>query len=617
MGKSSYPIVNIGLIPANIVDAFRDRNDLLVGQIYTDVVFVPSATPPTAVSGQLYEDVQTLDNTEIATLFGSGGELTNRIYEYLEASSRQVKLSVIPIADAADAPTGCAQGTIYLYGTCTKAGTIKISLADEYKFTFEVDVEVNTSDTDVAADAITIINQSNDCPIKAAAHAGSLISLYAKNSGKIGDSYGLKVDVGAVEGFEFYIERFHNGGDNPSLTGIFDVLGEKRVTGIGWPEGWDGLSELSILKDFLEARFDANNAITDGIGFVGHSDTYANNKAFVTAYNSPVLVIAGNNAHAFVTEFLKAFTEITRLNNVSTATTVEAAHNLKTGDVVYINGTLPVSFEGIYRITVTGADTFTYDNPGDDESTGGTPGGYLLSDNLYGGPIILKPADYVLAGFMGIRSKRLTEGALISQDIVARNGLLDNVGGPALASLPYFNTPDRRAKVPEAISETYDSIEEEDLLNSGLTVFGVNSAGNTIIFRAVVTTYKTDGPGNPNVSFKYLNYVDTGSVCREILFNNVKSQFAQSRLTTGKLKAGRNMENAASIKAHYLSILKDLGDLALLESGVDAEYQMSQQTLVSVDTANRSASVSGPILLVTQLAKITYNLQFQFAVEEA
>jgi phage tail sheath gpL-like len=240
-------------------------------------------------------------------------------------------------------------------------------------------------------------------------------------------------------------------------------------------------------------------------------------------------------------------------------------------------------------------------------------GNALVAETLHKGPVILKPADCVMSTFMAVRSKRLTEGALISGDIVARNGILDNVGGPALASLPYFNTVDRRAKVPTEIGLTYTQAEEYDLADAGFTVFGINAAGNSIIFRDVVTTYKTDSAGNANVSFKYLNYVDTGSVCREILFNSAKANFAQTRLTPGSLEFGRNMENAGSIKAHYLEVLRELGALALLASGADAELEMSDGTIVTIDTANRSASVAGPIILVTQLGTITYTLQFQFA----
>ena len=523
MSNSSYPITKISLLPADIVDAFGERHDLIVGQIYLGT---------TAVSKELYQNVQALSNSEINTLFGIKSELTQRINAFLLASSRQVKLSVIPIADPL---TSFGEGSITLDGTATKDGVLTVSIIDESKYTKEIQIFNGDKDIEVAPLVKTAIDDMTSCPIVASVTLGT-VALEAKNNGLIGNTYGIKTVLVGADDLDVSITAFQNGEENPILTGIFDVIGELRITGIQWPESWDGVSEIGILKEFLEARFDADNSITDGIGFIGRSDTYANNRDFAESQNSHVLVFGGNNFVA-------------------------------------------------------------------------------LSDHV--GPIILKQADCVMAAFMAIRSKRLTEGALISGDIVARNGILDNIGGPELASLPYFNTADKRATVPSKANLTYSQLEERDLLDAGFTVFGINPPGNTIIFRSVVTTYKTDSAGNPNDSFKYLNYLDTGSVAREILFNNVKARFAQTRLTTGNLIEGRNIANAGSIKAHYLGILKLLGEFALLASGADAELEMSQQTTVSIDTYTRSAIISGPIILVTQLAELTYNLQFQFAGQQA
>jgi len=522
MTNASRPVVNAQIIPANIFEAFGSRHDLIVGQIYTGA--------GTATSGALYRNVQALNNSEINALFGIDTELTQRIDDYLIASDRQVELSVIPVAD--DGSALAATSDITFTGTsATEVGIFSISLVDEYKYTVDVSVVVGDTPSTMGVKAQAAIAALLACPVSAVESTG-VVTLTSKNKGDVGNTYGLRVSQSGAAGLGVGIDAFTGGATNPDPTGVLDVLGEIRVTGISWPEAWDGLTEIATVKDFLTDRFDVQNNVQDGVAFIGKTDTYANNKAFAEGYNSQVLVFGGNN---------------------------------------------------------------------------------LVAETLHKGPIILKPADCVMTVFMAIRSKRLTEGSLISGDIVARNGLLDNVGGPSLASLPYFNTADRRAKVPAEVGLTYTQQEEYDLLDAGFTVFGINAAGNTIIFRDVATTYKTDTTGNPNASFKYLNYVDTGSVCREILFNSAKTRFAQTRLTTGELEFGRNMENDASIKSHYMGVIKDLGDLALLASGAYAELEMSDNTVVTIDTANRSASVAGPIILVTQLGTITYSLQFQFA----
>ena len=50
-----------------------------------------------------------------------------------------------------------------------------------------------------------------------------------------------------------------------------------------------------------------------------------------------------------------------------------------------------------------------------------------------------------------------------------------------------------------------------------------NPANTVLISNEAVTTYKTDTLGNPDVTFKYVNFVDTLSIVREYVFNNLKA----------------------------------------------------------------------------------------------
>ncbi len=65
---------------------------------------------------------------------------------------------------------------------------------------------------------------------------------------------------------------------------------------------------------------------------------------------------------------------ITNALTIATLTT-DGSHNLTTGSEVVISGATPADYNGTYRITVTGLDTFTYDmgvNPGGSASVVGT-----------------------------------------------------------------------------------------------------------------------------------------------------------------------------------------------------------------------------------------------------
>jgi phage tail sheath gpL-like len=229
------------------------------------------------------------------------------------------------------------------------------------------------------------------------------------------------------------------------------------------------------------------------------------------------------------------------------------------------------------------------------------------------GPAILRPADWVAAEFAGIRARRLTTDAPIADYIITTSGGLDAFGGPSLASLPYFNTPLSDTPVTPSTS-LFSATEQGELEDEGFSVYGVNSAQNFMIMGPVVTNWTTDAGGNPNASFKYLNYIDTGSACREIFYRVLKSTYAQSRLTEGDLIPGRSMANAESIKAELLRIYRVLSTLALTQAGREAEGYFSANTTVTVSLAERKATINGPLPIVTQLGTINYSLQLSFTI---
>lgn len=238
---------------------------------------------------------------------------------------------------------------------------------------------------------------------------------------------------------------------------------------------------------------------------------------------------------------------------------------------------------------------------------------FLSVDIDQRGPAVLQPADWVLAYFMGVRSRRLTPGAPVADFVIATGGPLDAIGGPHNASLPYFNTP--LAETPVTLpANLYTTTEQAELEDAGFATFGVNPAGNEMIMGAVPTTWKTDAAGNENVSFHYLNYVDTGSVCREVFFRTLRSTYVQSRLTEGDLIPGYSMANAESIKSTLLRIYRTLANQALLQAGREAESYFSANTTVTVNLADRKVDIAGPLPIVTQLGIINYALQFSFTV---
>lgn len=513
---TSNPRVNVSLLPAAIVSAYNDRRSLICGQI---------GSSGTAVDGALNVDVHTLTTAQIKTLFGDDTFLTNQILAWINANGSYSPLDVIgkdPVAGNA------ATGVVTFTGTATSDGTLYISFVDEEQY--QVTVEVSNTDTaDTVGTALaTAIGNLTD-PVFSVANVSGVVTATAKDSGTLGNKYGIKVE-GSVPGITVALTAWSGGSGDPTLTSILDPISGIRYTGILWPEAWS--ANLSIPQTELETRFNASNTIMDGTVFCGLSDTYANIISTLSTENSKCTVRMGAPK---------------------------------------------------------------------------------LALSAHVGPAILKPADWVAAEFEGIRARRLTTDAPIADYIISTSGGLDAFGGPSLASLPYFNTPLSDTPVT-ASTYLFSATEQAALEDAGFTVYGVNSAQNYMIMGPVVTNWVTDAGGNPNDSFHYLNYVDTGSVCREIFYTTLKSVFAQSRLTEGDLIPQRSMANAESIKAELMRIYKVLSLQALTQSGREAESYFAQNTTVTVSLAERKATITGPLPIVTQLGTINYSLQLSFTI---
>lgn len=222
-------------------------------------------------------------------------------------------------------------------------------------------------------------------------------------------------------------------------------------------------------------------------------------------------------------------------------------------------------------------------------------------------------AGYLKASyFAAIRALRLTPGEAISQHVTTAASL-DQFGGPALASLPYFNTPLALLPVGDP-QRGFSDVELEQLVAAGGTVFGQNPVGSAAVAGEVVTTNITDPAGNSDITFKFLNFVDTASGAREYMFNNVKKRFAQSRLTQGRITAGRDMANALSIKGFIVKLYNDLASPAfsLVQDGEQAVNFFKDNLNVTIDMALGKATITMLLPIVTQLRTIIATVKISF-----
>ena len=508
------PKTTVNILGASIAVANTDQKVLFVGQK------VAGGSVP---SGSLVENI--LNNTE-DDLFGANSMLAGMI-RTARAQNPVTRFDAIPLDDAGGGVD--AAGTVVFAGTATEAGTLTVTVGSELNYTFDIAVANGDTATVVGAALVTAMTANLDLPAVGVNTTGS-VAVTAINAGTMGNFIGL-ASSGTVAGLTVTLTALTSGATDPTFTGVFDIVGDNRYQGVVWPY----FADTAEVRSFLDARFNVDNKVLDGVAFTSSVDTLANNLIRLDALNSQSLV-----------DFVDKTT-----------------------------------------------DTDTHK-----------------------GPAQLELPQIKASQFAAIRGLRLTDGASIGSFVLAANGPRDSFGGPALASKPYFNTPTPDLPLV-GIGKGWTDTEIEQIFDSGGSVLGNNVSSNAALVGEVVTTYKTDPAGNPDISFRFLNYVDTASNAREYFFNNLRKRFAQSRLTEGDVIQGRDIANALVIKAFCEKLYQDLSgvDFVLLQAGEEATVFFKNNLTVVIDLSIGRATITLVTPLVTQLRELLATMQIAFSTQ--
>jgi phage tail sheath gpL-like len=226
------------------------------------------------------------------------------------------------------------------------------------------------------------------------------------------------------------------------------------------------------------------------------------------------------------------------------------------------------------------------------------------------GPHLPEAPDLIACNFMAARARRFETDISIS-DIVATNEPNDQFGGMDKAALPYFNTPLLGFSQPLK-GTGYSQAEQLELEDHGVTIVGANRSNTGIVMGSVVTTWLDDVAGNPDNTWKYLEWRDTHGVIREYLVLNCRKRFSQYRLTTGDTIANYAMANEAMIKAYILELCNDLSNQALVVRGQQARQYIQDNMRVSLDLGARKASIALVVPMVSQLGTILGTVKYTF-----
>ena len=226
----------------------------------------------------------------------------------------------------------------------------------------------------------------------------------------------------------------------------------------------------------------------------------------------------------------------------------------------------------------------------------------------------------IAAQFAAIRSLRLTPDQNIAQYLVG-GSITNAFGGPSRAATPYHNTGfDNLSVIKNNLG--WSKFEQDDLNDNGVSFLGNNSSSNEVIAGDIVTTYLTNSQGSPDLTFKYLNYVDTASNVREYFWNNNRAQYAQTILTDGDLIPGVRSANAEAIEAFQSSLYSELSTLSpngviygLTQAGTAAQEFFDQNLTVTLALSTGTVTITAKVPIVTQLRVINGTLQVVFDID--
>jgi phage tail sheath gpL-like len=279
----SFPTVNASIIPADVTVQNSPHKVLLVGQ---------KLSAGTATAGALVENIGN-DGSE-NTLFGKASMLAEMVRQFKKINNVS-RVDAIALDDVSGGTA--ATGTVVFTGTATASGTILVSIGSSLNYTFSVPVVSGNTPTVLATALAALITANTAIPYTAASSTGT-VTLTARHKGTLGNDTSINV-TGSAAGVTMSTTAFTGGATDPTLTGVFAVCGDERYQTIVWP--YHG-SISTVTTNFLDGRYNVNNAIKDGVAITSKADTYANHITGLNALNTQNLLYICNRSIGVTTQ---------------------------------------------------------------------------------------------------------------------------------------------------------------------------------------------------------------------------------------------------------------------------------------------------------------------------
>jgi len=298
-----------------------------IGNSAQQILIVGAYNPAngTATAAALTENVPNNDGA-INTLFGAKSHIASVARNVRKMNGIN---KVDAIAIDATSLTTASTATVTVAGTATASGSFDLVVGSykDHKLTINVasgataTVIGDAIDTAIAADTSLQVTSSN---------SSGTVTLTASDKGLTGDVIPLEIVGGSsVAGVTAVVTTgFASGAGDLATAGLFDVIGNERYQTIVYPS----TSDVSILTDLLDARWNADNIVLDGVGIVGSVGTYSQVLAVGTAQNSQSLMVIGSKSVA--TNALRGSSMVEFLDNVSAQFAGARARRLTDGALI-------------------------------------------------------------------------------------------------------------------------------------------------------------------------------------------------------------------------------------------------------------------------------------------
>lgn len=278
------PKVSLNLVQRNQTVGVEAHRVLIVGQ---------KLAAGSATAGLVSDVPRTA--AEIDALFGARSHLAMLCRKF-RAINPYSRLDAIALADNG---TTKATAKWVFSGTATEAKTVFFDVVSSESHSYEVDIEVGDTETDVTAKILALTDLDDRLPatvaISTTTATDDTITFTAANAGthankwliRFHDEYQRPV---TVAGLTITMTGWASGATDPVLTTALDAAENIRYHGIVWPQAY----ATTVPKAFINARFNLDNDIKDGVVFQWIEDTFANVKTLANAMNSPSWVMLTN-----------------------------------------------------------------------------------------------------------------------------------------------------------------------------------------------------------------------------------------------------------------------------------------------------------------------------------